>query len=57
VDEEVVLTDWEANASVVEVIVAVGVEEVCAVKVAAILVGLAIGVGEVVLVVEVDGLT
>ncbi|KAH9300212.1 hypothetical protein KI387_011795, partial [Taxus chinensis] len=49
------LTDWEANWSAVEVIVAVGMEVVCAVEVAAVLVGR--GVGEAVLVVEVDGLT
>ncbi|KAH9332065.1 hypothetical protein KI387_004173, partial [Taxus chinensis] len=55
VDAEVELTDWEANGLAVEVIVAVGIEEVCVVKEAAILVGG--GVGEAVVVVEVDGLT
>ncbi|KAH9327391.1 hypothetical protein KI387_007569, partial [Taxus chinensis] len=55
VDAEVELIDWEANGSAMEVIVVVGIEAVCVVKVAAILVGG--GVGEAVLVVEVDGLT
>ncbi|KAH9321536.1 hypothetical protein KI387_016175, partial [Taxus chinensis] len=55
VDAEVVLMDWEANGSAVEVITTVRIEEVCAVKVMAILVGR--GVGEVVMVAEVDGVT
>ncbi|KAH9287536.1 hypothetical protein KI387_031653, partial [Taxus chinensis] len=50
VDVEVELTDWEANGSAMEVIAVVGIEEVCAVKVAAVLVGG--GVGEVVVVAE-----
>ncbi|KAH9302752.1 hypothetical protein KI387_014335, partial [Taxus chinensis] len=57
VNEEVVLTNWEANGSGVEVIAAVGVEEVCAMKATTELVGVVIGVGEVVLVAEVDSLT
>ncbi|KAH9313173.1 hypothetical protein KI387_028208, partial [Taxus chinensis] len=55
VDVEVVLMDWEAHGLVVEVIAAVGIEEVCVVKAAVVLVGR--GVGEVVVVTEVDGLT
>ncbi|KAH9321560.1 hypothetical protein KI387_016199, partial [Taxus chinensis] len=55
VDAEVELIDWEANGLAVEVIVAVGMEEVCAVKAVVVLVGG--GVGEAVLVAEVDGLT
>ncbi|KAH9313607.1 hypothetical protein KI387_022234, partial [Taxus chinensis] len=57
VNAEVVLMDLEANGSAVEVIVAVGVGEVCTVKVVAVLVGVRVGVGEAVLVTEVDGLT
>ncbi|KAH9293629.1 hypothetical protein KI387_041167, partial [Taxus chinensis] len=55
VDAEVELMDWEANGSAVEVIAVVGIEEVCVVKATAVLVGG--GVGEVVVVAEVDGLT
>ncbi|KAH9313815.1 hypothetical protein KI387_022442, partial [Taxus chinensis] len=54
VDAEVELKDWEANGTVLEVIVVVGIEEVCMAKVVTILVGK--GVGESVLVAEVDGL-
>ncbi|KAH9298532.1 hypothetical protein KI387_030214, partial [Taxus chinensis] len=54
VNAEVELMNWEANGSAMEVIVVVGMEEVCAVKAVAVLVGG--GVGEVVVVVEVDGL-
>ncbi|KAH9327371.1 hypothetical protein KI387_007549, partial [Taxus chinensis] len=36
---EVELMDWEANESAMEVIVAVGMEEVCVVKTTAVLVG------------------
>ncbi|KAH9320034.1 hypothetical protein KI387_021803, partial [Taxus chinensis] len=54
VDAEVELMDWEANWSAVEVIAVVGMEEVCVVEVVAVLVGG--GVGEAVLVAEVDGL-
>ncbi|KAH9321595.1 hypothetical protein KI387_016234, partial [Taxus chinensis] len=54
VDAEVELMDWEADGSAVEVIAAVGMEEVCVVEAAAILVGG--GVGEEVAVVEVDNL-
>ncbi|KAH9306972.1 hypothetical protein KI387_011376, partial [Taxus chinensis] len=55
VDAEVELMDWAANGSTVEVIVVVGIEEVCVVKVVVVLVGG--GVGEVVVVEEVDNLT
>ncbi|KAH9326234.1 hypothetical protein KI387_006412, partial [Taxus chinensis] len=55
VDVEVELTDWEANGSTMEVMEAAGMEEVCEVKAAAVVVGE--GVGEVVVVVEVDDLT
>ncbi|KAH9327475.1 hypothetical protein KI387_007653, partial [Taxus chinensis] len=48
VDAEMELMDWEANGSAVELIVVVGMEEPCVVKVVAILVGG--GVGEAVLV-------
>ncbi|KAH9301949.1 hypothetical protein KI387_013532, partial [Taxus chinensis] len=54
VDAEVELTDWEADGSAVEVMVVVGMEEVCAVEVAAILVSG--GVGEEVTVAEVVSL-
>ncbi|KAH9296437.1 hypothetical protein KI387_040025, partial [Taxus chinensis] len=50
VDAEVELMDWEANGLAVEVIAEVGMEELCVVKVVAVLVGG--GVGEAVLVVE-----
>ncbi|KAH9317227.1 hypothetical protein KI387_018996, partial [Taxus chinensis] len=50
VDAEVELIDWEANGLAVEVIVAVGMEKVCAVKAVVVLVGG--GVGEAVLVAE-----
>ncbi|KAH9303389.1 hypothetical protein KI387_014972, partial [Taxus chinensis] len=55
VDAEVELMDWEADGSAVEVVVVVGMEEVCAVEVATVLVSR--GVGEVVEVMEVDALT
>ncbi|KAH9325472.1 hypothetical protein KI387_005650, partial [Taxus chinensis] len=54
VDVEVELMDWEADGLAVEVMAAVGMEEVCAVEVVAILVSG--GVGEEVAVVEVDDL-
>ncbi|KAH9294788.1 hypothetical protein KI387_038376, partial [Taxus chinensis] len=54
VDAEVELMDWEADGSTMEVMAVVGMEEVCVVEVAAILVSG--GVGEEVAVVEVDGL-
>ncbi|KAH9317224.1 hypothetical protein KI387_018993, partial [Taxus chinensis] len=57
VDTEVVLIDWEANGSAMEIIIVVGMEEVHVGKAMAILVGVGVGVGEAVLVVEVDGLT
>ncbi|KAH9298537.1 hypothetical protein KI387_030219, partial [Taxus chinensis] len=50
VDAKVELMDWKANESAVEVIAAVGMEDVCAVKAVVVLVGG--GVGEVVLVTE-----
>ncbi|KAH9324222.1 hypothetical protein KI387_004400, partial [Taxus chinensis] len=50
VDVEVELMDWEANGSTVKVVVAVGLEEACAVEVVAVLVSG--GVGEVVVVME-----
>ncbi|KAH9331514.1 hypothetical protein KI387_003622, partial [Taxus chinensis] len=50
VDAEVELIDWEANGSVMEVIVVVGIEEACVAEVANVLVGG--GVGEVVVVTE-----
>ncbi|KAH9331494.1 hypothetical protein KI387_003602, partial [Taxus chinensis] len=55
VDVKVELMDWAANGSAMEVIAVVGMEEVCAVKAVVVLVGG--GVGEVVVVAEVDGLT
>ncbi|KAH9325225.1 hypothetical protein KI387_005403, partial [Taxus chinensis] len=55
VDAKVELMDWVANGLSVEVIAVVGMEEVCAVKVVAVLVGG--GVGEVVVVAEVDDVT
>ncbi|KAH9310553.1 hypothetical protein KI387_025588, partial [Taxus chinensis] len=54
VDAKVELIDWAANGSAMEVITVVGIEAVCVVKVAAVLVGG--GVVEVV-VAEADGLT
>ncbi|KAH9298905.1 hypothetical protein KI387_030587, partial [Taxus chinensis] len=54
VNAEVELIDWEADGSAVEVMEVVGMEEVCVVEVADVLVGG--GVGEVVVVAEVDGL-
>ena len=53
VNAVVLLMDWEANGSAVEVIAVVRMEEACAVKATVVLVGG--GVGEVVLVMEVDG--
>ncbi|KAH9313348.1 hypothetical protein KI387_028383, partial [Taxus chinensis] len=55
VDAEVELMDWEDDGAVVEVVAVVGIEEVCVVEVATILV--TGGVGEVVVVAEVDTLT
>ncbi|KAH9328570.1 hypothetical protein KI387_000678, partial [Taxus chinensis] len=54
VDANVELTDWEADGSAVEVMVVVGMKEVCVVEAAVVLVGG--GIGEEVSVVEVDGL-
>ncbi|KAH9300471.1 hypothetical protein KI387_012054, partial [Taxus chinensis] len=54
VDAEVELMDWEADGLAVEVVAVVGMEEACAVEVATVLVSG--GVGEVVVVVEVDAL-
>ncbi|KAH9306832.1 hypothetical protein KI387_011236, partial [Taxus chinensis] len=54
VDAEVDLMDRAANGSSMQVIKVVGIEEVCVVKVVVVLVGG--GVGQVVLVVEVNGL-
>ncbi|KAH9324228.1 hypothetical protein KI387_004406, partial [Taxus chinensis] len=54
VDVEVELTDWEVHGVVMEVMVVVGMEEVCMVEAKTILVGG--GVGEVVVVIEVDNL-
>ncbi|KAH9312926.1 hypothetical protein KI387_027961, partial [Taxus chinensis] len=54
VDAKVNLMDWEANGSTMEVMAVVGMEEVCAIEVVAVLVGR--GVGEAVVVAEVDGL-
>ncbi|KAH9331845.1 hypothetical protein KI387_003953, partial [Taxus chinensis] len=54
VDAEVELMDWEADGSTMEVMVAVGMEEVCAVEAVSVLVGG--GVGEAVVVTKVDGL-
>ncbi|KAH9324960.1 hypothetical protein KI387_005138, partial [Taxus chinensis] len=50
VNAEVELMDWEADGSAMEVMAVVGIEEVCVVEEAAVLVGG--GVGEVVLVTE-----
>ncbi|KAH9329245.1 hypothetical protein KI387_001353, partial [Taxus chinensis] len=55
VDAEVGLTDLEADGLAMEVVVAVGVEEACAVEVATVLVSR--GIGEAVVVMEVDALT
>ncbi|KAH9306171.1 hypothetical protein KI387_010575, partial [Taxus chinensis] len=52
VNVEVELTDWESDGLVVEVVATVGMEEVCAVEVAIVLVSE--GVGAVVVVEEVD---
>ncbi|KAH9300139.1 hypothetical protein KI387_011722, partial [Taxus chinensis] len=57
VNAEVVLMDWAANGSAMGVIEVVGMEEVRAVKATVVLVGVVVGVGEVVLAAEVDGLT
>ncbi|KAH9306114.1 hypothetical protein KI387_010518, partial [Taxus chinensis] len=57
VDAKVVLMDWAANGSAMEVIAAVGMEEGTCVKATAVLVGVGVGVGEAALVAEVDGLT
>ncbi|KAH9301526.1 hypothetical protein KI387_013109, partial [Taxus chinensis] len=54
IDEKMGLMDWEANGLVMEVMAAIGMEEVCTVEVTTILVGG--GVGEAVVVTEVDGL-
>ncbi|KAH9327630.1 hypothetical protein KI387_007808, partial [Taxus chinensis] len=54
VDAEVGLMDWEADGVAMEVMAVVGMEEVCVVQAAALLVGG--GVGEAVVVMEVDGL-
>ncbi|KAH9300908.1 hypothetical protein KI387_012491, partial [Taxus chinensis] len=55
VDAEVGLMAWEANGSAVEVVAVVGMEEVCVVEAATVLVSG--GVGEAVVVAEVDALT
>ncbi|KAH9297853.1 hypothetical protein KI387_029535, partial [Taxus chinensis] len=52
VNAEVDLMDWEADGSAVEVMAAIGIEEVCAVEATSILVGG--GIGEELAVVEVD---
>ncbi|KAH9315911.1 hypothetical protein KI387_024538, partial [Taxus chinensis] len=54
VDAEVELMDWEADGSAVELMVVVGMKEVCEVEATAVLVSG--GVGEEVAVVEVVGL-
>ncbi|KAH9287580.1 hypothetical protein KI387_031697, partial [Taxus chinensis] len=54
VDAEVGLIDWEVDRSAVEVMTALGMEEVCVVEAVSVLVGG--GVGEVVVVMEVDDL-
>ncbi|KAH9312928.1 hypothetical protein KI387_027963, partial [Taxus chinensis] len=50
VNAEVELMDWKANGLTIEVMAAVGMDEVCAVEVVAVLVGG--GVGEAVVVAE-----
>ncbi|KAH9327507.1 hypothetical protein KI387_007685, partial [Taxus chinensis] len=50
VNEEVEIMGWEADGSDVEVVVAVGMEEVCVVEVSTVLV--TGGVGEVIVVME-----
>ncbi|KAH9327226.1 hypothetical protein KI387_007404, partial [Taxus chinensis] len=55
VEAEVELMDWAANGLSMEVIAVVGIVEVCVVKAVTVLVGG--GVGEVVVVAEVDYLT
>ncbi|KAH9296306.1 hypothetical protein KI387_039894, partial [Taxus chinensis] len=54
VNAEVELMDWEADRSTMEVMVVAGMEEVCVVEAVAVLVGG--GVGEAVVVMEVDDL-
>ncbi|KAH9308116.1 hypothetical protein KI387_036027, partial [Taxus chinensis] len=54
VNVEVELTDWEVDGSAVEVMEVVGMEEVCVVEASVVLVSG--GVGEEVVVVEVDSL-
>ncbi|KAH9296196.1 hypothetical protein KI387_039784, partial [Taxus chinensis] len=54
VDAEVELMDWEADGSAMEVVATVGMEEVCVVEVATVLVSG--GVDKVVVVAEVDAL-